>query len=254
MRNFKSLINFCLAGLLILAGTPLFGQIPTGAEIMAKHYQIPKPKTEVSTMVMTISKNGATLSRTMSNWAKGDNAKGEVEHKVVKFLAPGDIKGSGFLSLKKLDGSTESQLWLPAMGKIRRLSSGPSDQDSAFFGSDFANRDISGFIQADFTYKFLSSAEGLLIVEALPIKEAGYQKLIYSIDDKTFITRKIQYYKAGKMIKFQELNYTNVDAYQLPATITMTAASGSKTELKVSDQKVDQDLSDQVFSERFLKQ
>ena len=173
---------------------------------------------------------------------------------MIKFLAPGDIKGSGFLSNKKLDGSTESQLWLPAMGKVRRLSSGASDQDSAFFGSDFTNRDISGFVEADFTYDLQDSANGVYSVVAKPKKaDMGYEKLVYSIDAATFQTKKVEYYKAGKLFKSQTISLVAVGAYNLPSSIVMTSASGSSTSITVSDQKVDSDLGD-IFNERFLKQ
>jgi len=253
MRKMLSRISLFVAGAALLM-TPLAAQDLSAAELMAKYFHRAKPQSEITTMVMTISKNGSTLTRTMTNWGTGDNAQGEVERRVVKFLAPGDIKGSGFLTSKKIDGSTESQLWLPALGKVRRLGSGASDQDSAFFGSDFTNRDISGFVEADFTYTLLGTADNVATIEAKPKKEMGYQKLVYSLDLRDFAVRKIDYYRAGKLAKSQVLTLEKVGAYLLPSLIVMTSTSGSKTELKVSEQKVDQDVSDATFTERFLKQ
>ncbi|MEI8093813.1 MAG: outer membrane lipoprotein-sorting protein [Spirochaetales bacterium] len=250
----KFIFRISLAAVALACLLPAAAQDLSGAELMAKYFHRTKPKTEITTMVMTITKNGASLTRTMMNWGTGDNAKGEVERRVVKFLAPGDIKGSGFLTSKKVDGSTESQLWLPALGKVRRLGSGASDQDSAFFGSDFTNRDISGFVEADFTYTLLSTANNTATIEAKPKKEMGYERLVYSLDLGDFAARKIEYYKAGKLAKAQVLTLEKVGAYLLPSLIVMTSTSGSKTELKVSDQKVDQDVSDATFTERFLKQ
>ncbi len=243
-----------LMALAALLAVPLAAQDLSGAELMAKYFHRAKPKTEITTMVMIISKNGATLTRTIANWGTGDNALGQVERRVVKFLAPGDIKGSGFLTSKKTDGSTESLLWLPALGKVRRLGSGASDQDSAFFGSDFTNRDISGFVEGDFLYSLQGTADSIATIEAKPKKAMGYEKLVYFLDLRDFSVHKIDYYKGGKLAKSQVLTLEKVGDYLLPSLIVMTSTTGSKTELKVSDQKVDQDVSDATFTERFLKQ
>ncbi len=236
------------------AGITAHAQSVSAQEVMDRHFRVLKPKTTIMTASMVITKNGKSLSRSMTIWGTGDNAKGEVEKKVVKFLAPGDIKGSGFLTFKKVDGSTESQLWLPAMGKVRRLSSGPSDQDQAFFGSDFANRDISGFIESDFTYELKGFSNDTYTVEATPKETMDYQKVVFEIDAKDFLCRKTDYYKDGKLSKSESITFTSVMGYSLPSAIVMSATSGSSTELKMNDIKVDQGFGEQVFTERFLKQ
>ncbi len=249
LGRIASLVLFLTA-----AGVAAHAQALSAQEVMDKHFHIPKPKTTIMTASMVISKGGKSLSRTMTLWGMGDNAKGEVEKKVIKFLAPGDIKGSGFLTFKKVDGSTESQLWLPAMGKVRRLSSGPSDQDQAFFGSDFTNRDISGFIESDFTYELKGSSGGVYTVEATPKETMDYQKIVYEIDAKDFLNRKTDYYRDGQLAKSQSITFVTVQGYDMPSAIVMTATSGSSTELKMSDIKVDQEFGNQIFTERFLKQ
>jgi hypothetical protein len=232
----------------------LSAQTMSGEEVMNKYYHILKPETAIISMSMAITKNGKTLSRSMTTWGMGDNARGETENKVVKFTAPGDIKGAGFLSAKKVDGSTESRLWLPAMGKVRRLSSNATDQDQAFFGSDFTNRDINGFIESDFTYELNGFSDGIYTIEAKPKKPMGYEKMVYKIDGKDFTCKKIDYYKDGKSVKSQTVAYIVIQNYTMPSSMIMTSASGSTTEIKCTDQNVDKKFSDQIFTERFLKQ
>lgn len=239
---------------LLLAGANLAAQNLTGAEVMAKTFRTAKPQTSIITMAMVIAKNKQTLSRTFTLYATGDNTKGEAEKSIMKFLSPADVKGSGFLSIRKVDGATESLLWLPAMGKVRRLSSSNADQDSSFFGSDFTNRDISGFIEADFTYETTGFAENRYQVEARPKKPMGYEKLVYHIDATLFTESKVEYFKAGKLIKTKVVTYTEVQGYQQPATIVMTSTSGSSTTLTLSDYRLDTPFTDAMFTERFLKQ
>jgi hypothetical protein len=238
----------------LVAGTAVFAQGLSAQEVMDKHFHVAKPKTSIMNASMVIAKSGKSLSRSMKIWGMGDNTKGEEEKKVIKFLAPGDIKGSGFLTFKKVDGSTESQLWLPAMGKVRRLSSGPSDQDQAFFGSDFTNRDISGFIESDFTYELKGFGEGIYTVEAKPKDQMDYERLVYYVDAKDFLSRKTEYYRNGQLAKSESVTFVAVQDYFMPSVIIMTSTSGSSTEMKMGDYKVDQEFGGQIFTERFLKQ
>jgi len=255
MKTPMSLRRIVLVALLVTgAVVAAQAQNLSAQEVMDRHFRVPKPRTTIMTASMVITKNGKSLSRSMTIWGTGDNAKGEVEKKVIKFLAPGDIKGSGFLTYKKVDGSTESQLWLPAMGKVRRLSSGPSDQDQAFFGSDFTNRDISGFIESDFTYELKGFADGVYTVVATPKAPMDYQRLVYQIDATDFLARKTEYYRDGQLAKSESVTFVSIQGYDMPADIVMTATSGSATELKMTDVRVDQAFADQLFSERFLKQ
>jgi hypothetical protein len=227
----------------------------TGQEVMDRAAASPKLKGgSVLTMTMVITKNKQSLTRMLTTWTTGDGAKGEVEKTLMKFLAPADVKGSGFLNLKKPDGSTESLLWLPALGKVRRLGSGSSDQDQAFFGSDFTNRDINGFAQADFTYATNSLEGGIYTVTATPKKPLGYDKLVYQIDSGLWKQVRIDYWRGGKLVKSQAIAYGKVQGYDMPSKIIMSSASGSATELRFTDYKLDQDLGDQFFTERFLKQ
>ncbi len=225
----------------------------SGQEAMDRVYKSPKPKGSVLTMTMLITKGKQSLSRSLTTWTTGDAAKGQAERTVMKFLSPADVKGAGFLNVKKPDGATESLLWLPALGKVRRLGSG-SDQDQAFFGSDFTNRDINGFTEADFTYVVDAFEGGIYTVSASPKKALGYEKLVYQVDSSTWKYTKIDYWRGGKVVKSQSVAYDKVQGYDMPTKILMSSASGSATELRFTDYKLDQDLGDQYFTERFLKQ
>jgi hypothetical protein len=226
----------------------------TAQEVMDKVYNAPRPQGTVFTMTMVITKNNLSLSRTLTTWAKGDIAKGESEKALMKFLAPADVKGSGFLNIIKPDGSTESLLWLPALGRVRRLGSGSSDQDMPFFGSDFTNRDINGFNYKDFTYELTAFAGGLYTITAAPKKSGGYDKLVFQVDPASWKYVKTEYWRAGKLVKSQTATYEKVQGFFMPAKIIMSSTSGSSTELRFSDFKLDQEIGEQFFTERFLKQ
>jgi len=254
-ESLRKAVRAALAATLALAATSIGAQAgPSADQIMDKVFDSPKPKGSVLTMTMVISKNGQKLTRTLTTWSTGDNAKGETEKTLMKFLSPADVKGSGFLNLKKADGGTESLLWLPALGRVRRLGGGSSDQDQAFFGSDFTNRDINGFVKSDFGYAIVGSEGGIYTIEATPRKSIGFEKLVYRIDSSIWKYVRIEYWRSGKIAKTQTDEYDLIGGYYMPRKIVMTSASKSSTELSFTDYKLDQELGDQYFTERFLKQ
>ncbi len=71
---------------------------------------------------------------------------------LVRFTYPNDIKGTSFLVWEHPDGDDERFLFLPALGRVRRIA-GQEKQES-FVGSDLSYEDIGGREIADYTYTF----------------------------------------------------------------------------------------------------
>jgi hypothetical protein len=76
---------------------------------------------------------------------------------LIRFNYPNDIKGTGFLVWEHPDAEDERFLFLPALGRVRRIA-GSETQDS-FVGSDFTYEDIGGREFEDYTYSF-AGADG----------------------------------------------------------------------------------------------
>jgi len=75
------------------------------------------------------------------------------DRSLTRFTYPNDINGTGFLVWENPDGDDERFLYLPSLGRVRRIA-GNETQDS-FVGSDFTYEDIGGREFADYTYKLL---------------------------------------------------------------------------------------------------
>lgn len=71
---------------------------------------------------------------------------------LVRFLSPGDIKGTGLLVWEHPNAEDERFLYLPALGRVRRIA-GEEKQES-FVGSDLSYEDIGGRDIAEYTYAF----------------------------------------------------------------------------------------------------
>jgi hypothetical protein len=83
--------------------------------------------------------------------------KGErADRLLIRFLFPNDIKGTGFLVLEHPGADDERFLYLPALGRVRRIA-GEEKQDS-FVGSDFTYEDIGGRELTDYAYVIVDAA------------------------------------------------------------------------------------------------
>ena len=72
---------------------------------------------------------------------------------LIRFTAPNDIKGTGFLVWEHPNADDERFLFLPALGRARRIAS--DETQGSFVGSDFTYEDIGGREFETYTYRLL---------------------------------------------------------------------------------------------------
>lgn len=77
------------------------------------------------------------------------------DRSLTRFTYPNDIDGTGFLVWEDPDGDDQRFLYLPSLGRVRRIA-GNETQDS-FVGSDFTYEDIGGREFNDYTYTLLDA-------------------------------------------------------------------------------------------------
>jgi hypothetical protein len=78
--------------------------------------------------------------------------QGAGDRMIIRFTSPNDIRNTAFLVWEHADADDERFLYLPALGRVRRIA-GEEKQDS-FVGSDLSYEDIGGRDVADYTYAF----------------------------------------------------------------------------------------------------
>ncbi|HUF23649.1 MAG TPA: outer membrane lipoprotein-sorting protein [Vicinamibacterales bacterium] len=76
---------------------------------------------------------------------------------LLHFTLPNDIRGTGFLVWEHPDADDERFLYLPSLGRVRRIAG--SEAQESFVGSDFTYEDIGGRQLEDYTYTLLSENE-----------------------------------------------------------------------------------------------
>ena len=91
-------------------------------------------------------------------WTSRKAVKGAAtgDRTLVRFTSPSDINGTGFLVWKHTGGDDERFLYLPSLGRVRRIAG--SETQESFVGSDFTYEDISGRKLEDYRYTLLDDA------------------------------------------------------------------------------------------------
>lgn len=171
------------------------------------------------------------------------------------FLNPADVKGSCFLKFENDDKDDDMWIYLPALGKVRRIAS--SATNGSFMGSDFTYEDMGDRNLKDFTYKLLKeeATEGkqCWVIESTPKQgvTTDYSKIISWIWKDEYISVKEESYnKKGVLKKNKTVELTKVKTYWLPKKITMDDLSVThKTELVFDKLEVDTGLDPKIFDQ-----
>lgn len=97
-------------------------------------------------------RQGRMRERVMTLLTRKSTGKGD--RTLIRFSYPNDIKNTGFLVWEHPGADDERFLFLPALGRVRRIS-GEEKQES-FVGSDLSYEDVGGRDVADYTYAFVN--------------------------------------------------------------------------------------------------
>jgi len=182
----------------------------TGLEIMKKQKQLHEVKDEKATILMKlIDSNNNTKERDLVSFAlKGDDGLGM---SMMVFNSPADVKGTGLLTWEQKGREDDQWLYLPALGKEKRISS--SGKQNKFMGTDFTYEDLRTENLDVHVYNLVGSEtvdkNDCYVIEALPStddekKESGYNKRKIWVRKDIFFSVKVEYFdKKDTLIKTQ---------------------------------------------------
>lgn len=231
------------------AGIRPEAQAQNGNTILRKvEDSLTAPNDRVAIMKMDIiDKNGNTKYRQIKIYQKGKHKR------LIRFLAPPDVKGVSFLSLSDED----MWLYMPAFHKIRRIASHVKNEN--FMGTDFTYDDMA---QSNYTEKYsakiLKSDDVEIVLELTPKpgKNVGYKKLVMTVDKKSYLPTKIEFTnKNGELQKIlSNSSIEKIDGYWTPKVMTMQdVLKQHKTVMISSEIKNNIGLKASIFTKRFLK-
>jgi len=166
-------------------------------------------ESEVELKMILRNAAGQQSSRSLriSTFEKPDETVGDKS--LVLFDTPRDIEGTALLSHAKILDPDDQWLYLPALKRVKRISS--SNKSGPFVGSEFAFEDFTAIELNKFDYKHIGTVDcnGLQcdVLERLPRYEnSGYTKQVAWVDQTDFQIRKVEFYdRRGDLLKVLEL-------------------------------------------------
>ena len=245
-----------VSALLLVAGSLLAGSL-TGTEIIEKVYNRPTSQTMEANLTMTLENaRGARRVREIKQYIKDF---GDVEKKLMVFLKPSDVKNTSFMNWSYDDGREDQWIYLPALKKIKRISS--DSQSDYFMGSDFTYDDLGDRLPAEDTHRLVGeeTIDGYdcYIVESIPVDdEYMYSKTVtWVIKDKWIGYRKEFYDEDGELLKRLSLkHYLEKDqVITLTEVVMHNLQNDHSTIMHLSDVIINEPIANTRFTERMMK-
>ena len=175
---------------------------------------------------------------------------------MARFLSPPDVAGTAFLSIENQGRDNDQFLYLPALGKSKRI--GTSQRGQSFVGTDFSYGDIDA--------RYLQSANGkrldddtqsgaLCYVLDSTLGEGDYSRAKVWIAQSDFVVRRVEFYdKTNALWKVLTVSQVkNVDGHMVMAASLMEDKKrGSQTEAVLGAIDFKTPLDDSEFTEKSL--
>jgi hypothetical protein len=126
---------------MLVLQSPAWAAPPSAGDIIQRVLEIDPwglGSAEVAARIHLTNKNGATslLSFQSQSWRYAP----PLSKSLVRFSAPADLAGAGFLQVQKTSGDDDRFLFLPELKKARRIAG--SLRSNAFMGTDFSFADL----------------------------------------------------------------------------------------------------------------
>jgi len=179
-------------------------------------------KDSITTMKMILRNSaGRESSRTVRMKTLEIPDENVGDKSVVVFDQPRDVKGTALLSYAKILEADDQWLYLPALKRVKRISS--TNKSGPFMGSEFAFEDFTSQELNKFTYKYIGRDKigdlDVYVVERYPRYEgSGYTKQIAYIDTADFQTRRVVFFdRKGEKLKTLDMtDYKNYGTVAKP--------------------------------------
>lgn len=193
----KKIFSLTVLAVFLAAGMA-YGEM-TGLDIIKKSKAVDDDgKTMKSTTIMElVDKNGKKrvrrLVRLLKKYPDGEKS-------LTTFLEPPDVKGTGFLvwSYDEIDKNDDQWLYLPALRKVRRISS--TSKGDYFMGTEFTYDDMGGERKTEEDNHKLEGSETIdgkdcyKVISTAKDEDYMYSKRVQWIDKESFLEMKVDFY------------------------------------------------------------
>ena len=259
----KSLhLKTLLAGMLLAITVNTFAETKQekGLEIAkeAKKRDTGWLDSSASMMMVLRNKQGQESIREMN--IKSFELEFDGDKSQILFNKPRDVQGTAFLSYSHPVGADDQWLYLPALKRVKRISS--RNKSGPFMGSEFAFEDLSSFEIEKYSYKYLGdeiiNGQENFKIEQYPVdKYSGYKRRIVWLDKTEYRVQKIDFYDRKDSL-LKSLTFSNylqyLNHYWRAEQMHMSNhQNGKSTELKWSDYEFKKGFKESDFNKNTLK-
>jgi len=195
-----------------------------------------------------------------NNRNKTIEVKGDGDKTLIIFDSPNDIKGTAFLSFTHSLKSDEQWIFLPALKRVKRISS--SNKSGPFMGSEFAYEDISSQEVDKYKYKYLRdekiNGRDCFVIETYPqYEKSGYTRIINWVDKEMYQPLKTEFYDRKNSL-LKTLLYSEYKQYlnkfwRAGRMEMKNHVTGKSTSLMFKEYKFKIGLKDSDFNRNALK-
>lgn len=239
----------------------------TGREVMERQRDVQSADTEYGEEIMMIRdlRAGTHETRNARRFAK--ETEDGLSRSLFVFLSPAGIAGTAVLTWEREGVDDDQWVYMPATGRMQRIASG--SKRNYFMGTDFTHEDMAPEDIDNFNYT-ITGTETLTvddkewtcrIVEAVPAhdekrRESGYSRRLMWIDTEHFVTLKVEFYdRRNRLMKTQtvyELEPVIGTIWRAKRVMMDNPSRSSQTLSMVTRREINEWISDDVFTERFI--
>lgn len=179
---------------------------------------------------------------------------------LMEFKTPLDVKGTKFLTYEKINENNNQWLYLPALKRIKRISS--ENKSGSFMGSEFSYEDISSREPLKYTYseKYeeveFNGIKSYKYERYSKDKNSGYSKQILWVDALRFVVLKIEFYDRKKEL-LKTATYNNYkkigNTYRVGNIFMQNHQNYKSTKLNYLKDEIHLNLDEVLFTKRYLK-
>lgn len=212
-----------------------------------------------SNMLMTLrNKRGEESTRQIRS--KSLEQLNDGDKSLTVFDQPRDVKGTAFLSFSHIATADDQWLYLPALKRVKRISS--KNKSGPFMGSEFSFEDLSSFEIEKYNYEFIREepcgTNSCEVVAQYPKdKFSGYKRRLVWIDKPEYRVQKIEFYDRKnsllKTLSFEQYQQYEGKFWRSKLQKMVNHQSGKSTDLKLSDIRFNTGLKDSDFNKNSLK-
>jgi uncharacterized protein len=251
-----------LIAVMVLAGARLAHAETsvTPLEAMKRNEAVNKTKLSTASATFTLTdKSGAQRVRKTIGYTRLQ-VNGRDNMRLVRFTAPADIRGTSTLLIEHMEGDDDMWVFLPALGKVRRLS--VANKKDSFFGTDLSYGDVIGYRPEEWKHALIreESIDGApcYVIESVPLTEAtrgntGYSKRLSWVRKDNFVAVRIDIWDLSnnplKQIASKDVrSFGDGKDWQAMLIKIENLQTGHQTTVQYEEFRTDQSLSERQFS------